>query len=179
MGRESFGSDWNDECTHDEDSELRRVALKNLRLALQSGTVQAIWYGDRSEHVLTPIEAAGEYFRIDLESDCINLSFFAGEPIRAAIHAEDLKAFIRNNGEVPPVATVGAKTACRKWIVARITNEERVKPKEFLWAEARRQFTRLSRRAFEDARKEAISETGRTDIGKGGRPSTKPSSRET
>lgn len=179
MGQESFGPDWDAGCAQDRGSELRRVALKNLRLALQSGTVQALWYGDQREHPLTPIEAAGEYFRIDLTNDRINLSIFAGEPIRAAIHAEDLKAFIRNNGETSPIATVGARTACRKWIIARITNGECVEPKQFLWAEARQQFTRLSRRAFEHARKEAMSETGRTDMGLGGRPSTKRSSRET
>lgn len=169
MGQESFGPDWDADCAQDKDSELRRVALKNLRLALQSGAVQALWHGDQRGHPLTPIEAAGEFFKIDLERDCINLSAFAGEPIRAGIHTDDLKAFLRNAIDASPATTVGAETACRKWIVARIRNGERVRPTAFLWDEARREFPRLSERAFRRARRASIEETG-ADLNKGGRP---------
>lgn len=178
VGQESFGPDWDANCILNNDSELRRVALNNLRLALQSGTVQALWYGDQREHPLTPIEAAGEFFKIDLERDCINLSVFAGEPIRAGIHADDLKAFIRNAIETSPATTVGAETACRRWIVARIRNGERVRPTAFLWDEARREFPRLSERAFKRARRAAMQETG-TDLDKGGRPRKTPPTTET
>lgn len=179
MGQESFGSDWSEDCINDEDSELRRVALKNLHLALQSGHVQAFWHDFDHERPLKSIDAAGEFFRIDLERDCINLSFFAGQPIQAGVHADDLREFIRNSLDASPAPTVGAETACRRWIVTRIRNGERVKPTGFLWAEAQREFPRLSQRAFKRARQDAIEETGSTDLGKGGRPRNRPAAQKT
>lgn len=179
VGHESFGSSWSVHCINDEDSEHRSVALANLCLALQSGQVDAFWNRFDYERPLKPIEAAGEFFKIDLERDCINLSFFASEPIQAGIHADDLKAFVRNNLDASLAPTVGDETACRKWIVMRIRNEERVTPTRFLWTEAKRKFPRLSRRAFSRARRAAIIETGRVDISKGGRPRNEPAAQIT
>ena len=173
VGQESFGSNWNDACINDEDSELRQIALKNLRLALQSGYVQALRHDFDYERPLTAIDAAGEYFKIDLERNCINLSFFAGQPIQARIHVDDLRAFIRNNLDATPAPIIRDETECSRWIVARIRNGERVKPKALLWAEAKREFPNLSERAFNRAREVANEKTG-ADLHKGGRPKHKP-----
>jgi hypothetical protein len=178
-GHESFGSSWNEDYINYEDSEFQRVALNNLRKALESGEVQALWHRFDFEHPLKPIEAAGEFFKIDLDNDCINLSRFAGEPIQARIHVDDLKTFFRNNKDATSGSSVAVETACRRWIVARIKNGEQVSPTAFLWSESKHKFPSLAKRAFVRARKAAVAETGSTHLSKGGRPRNETSAQKT
>lgn len=170
VGRESFGSNWQESCIADKNSEFREIALKNLRLALQSDHVRAFWHDFDYERELTPVDAAGEFFRINLDKNCIHLSFYAGQPIQCGVHAEDLIAFIRAHGELSPATTAKDISECRKWIVARIRNGEKVSPVALLKEEAKTKFPSISDRGFLKARDAAIIETGRIDLNAPGRP---------
>lgn len=170
MGRESFGSNWQENCIDDENSELQRVVHNNLQAALESGHVRAFWHDFDHERELTPIDAAGEFFRINLDQNCIHLSYFAGQPIQCRIHSDDLITFIRANGELAPQTKINEITECRKWIVARIQSGEKISPVKFLEEEAKQKFPNISGRGFKRARDAAIDETGRSDLREAGRP---------
>jgi hypothetical protein len=170
VGRETFGSNWQENCTDDPESEQQCIAHNNLHTALESGHVRAFWHDFDHERDLTPIDVAGEFFRINLDQNCIHLSFFAGQPIQCRIHADDLIAFIQAQGELAPPTTIREITECKKWIVARIQNDEKISPVKYLEEEAKKKFPNISGRGFKRAREAAIEETGRNDLREAGRP---------
>jgi hypothetical protein len=169
VGQESFGVSWQPEAIDDTESELRRIALANLRAALESGHVRAFLYDFRDEYPLDLREAAGEFFRINLDRDCVHLA--DGVPVECKIHSEDLVRFVREEGK-PGKLTIGAQTACREWLVRRFSEGRGVPKREFLWAEAKVQFPGLSRAAFDRARAEAADDLGLEQLKSAGRPRT-------
>mgnify|MGYP001262148768 CR=1 FL=1 len=178
VGRESFGPDWHPDCVNDPDSEHRRIALKNLRAALQSGQVNAFWHDFDHERELTPIDAAGEFFRVNLDDNCIHLSFFAGKPIQCGIHADQLATFIRSEGATSTKLTVGAESACFQWLLAMMSGDGDVPKRDVLRQMAGQEFPGLSGAAYDRARRRAIEHSGRQDLSKSGRrPSTPKSNR--
>lgn len=172
VGRESFGPNWHPDCGYDPDSEHRRIALQNLRVALQSGQVSAFWHDFDHERELTPIDAAGEFFRINLDENCIHLSFFGGKPIQCGIHAEQLATYVRSEGAKSTKLTVGAEKACSQWLHEMMSSDQSIPANETLWKIAQQKFCGLSRAAYKRARARAIEQSGRRDLAKSGRRPT-------
>jgi len=172
VGRESFGPNWHPDCADDPDSEHRRIALQNLRVALQSGQVSAFWHDFDHERALTPIEAAGEFFRINLEENCIHLSFFEGKPIQCGIHAGQIAAFVRSEGAKSTKLTIGAENACFQWLLDMMSGDRSIPTNDILWQMAQQKIAGLSRAAFKRARTRAIEHSGRKDLSKSGRRPT-------
>lgn len=169
VGQESFGPGWISDCIDDPESEQRRIALQNLRLALESGQVGAVWHDFDFEHDLKPADAAGEFFRINLTKNCIHLSFYASKPIECRINADDLRNFIRTEGKLPNKLTMGAEMGCLRWLVSKMQSDQVIPSNKHLWPMAKQQFPNLSHAAYVRARKRAIDQTGRKDLSKSGR----------
>ena len=144
VGRQSFGPNWDPDSVNDADSDQRRIALQNLRAALQSGQVSAFWHDWDYERELTPVDAAGEFFRVNLEDNCIHLSFFAGKPIQCGIHADQLATFIQSEGATSTKLTVGAESACFQWLLAMMSGDGDIPTNETLWQMAQQEFPGLS-----------------------------------
>jgi hypothetical protein len=173
VGRESYGPNWKPDCADDPDSAHRHLVLGNLRAALQSGQVSAFWHDFDYERELTPIDAAGEFFRINLAGNCIHLSFSAGKPIQCGIHADQLALFIRSEGARSTKLTIGAENACFQWLLSKMSGDEGISKSDTLWRIAKQEFPALSRAAFLRARKRAIEDAGRPELRRAGRPRTK------
>jgi hypothetical protein len=169
VGRESFGDSWRPEAVDEVESELRYAALSNLRAALQSGYVRAIWHDFVKEGWLDPRDAAGEFFNINLRDDCIHLH--DGAPVQCGIHSEDLLRFIQAEGKRSKL-TIGDETGCREWLAARFAEGEAVPTRAVLWAQAKAEYPKLSKAGFDRARAHAARALGRELLRSAGRPRT-------
>lgn len=173
VGRESFGPDWKADCVDDPESELYRIAMLNLCAALESGQVSAFWHDFDHERELTTIDAAGEFFRINLGENCIHLSFFAGKPIECRIRSDQLVTFIQAGGKSSIKSTSATEAACFRWLLAMMSGQEETPRRDVLRKMAAQKFPALSSAAYMRARKSAIKKSGRVDLRKPGRPRTK------
>jgi hypothetical protein len=82
-----------------------------------------------------------------------------------------LVQFIRSEGK-PEKSTISAETACREWLVRRFSNGKAVPTRAVLWAEAKVQFSTLSKAGFDRARAEAARALGLKQLKSAGRPRT-------
>jgi hypothetical protein len=69
----------------------------------------------------------------------------------------------------PPPTTAGAQIECRRWLASEMrASPDRPRPKSQVHAEARKRFPKLSKRSFDRAWRDAISETGAETWSKAG-----------
>ncbi|MFB2554014.1 hypothetical protein [Ensifer soli] len=171
VGRETYGPNWKDEWIDIVEAPERKLALRYLRAALQSGNVAAHWstMDLKSSGNLTPQDADRESFAIELKNDCIfhhNLN----QPVYCRIHAEQLLAFMRKQEIRNVPSSQLATDRCQEWLVG-LFNDRAYQPPKFadLLRQSKESFPNLTDSGFKEARSRAIAITGRFDIGKPGR----------
>ncbi|MFT4095691.1 MAG: hypothetical protein QM651_01120 [Rhodoblastus sp.] len=168
VGPETYGDEWRQGLPVND--LMMKGALHNLYTALQSGSVLAVHHcGDGNETPLPPIEAAHEFFKIDLAS---NACFPRGysTPFALKIDRAGLLAYLKRHRPVMGRATLADNSRCRQWLVDLIEAGTELKPNKRLFEDASARFPGLSYRAFLKARARAIEHTRREDLAKGGRP---------
>lgn len=173
MGEEAYGPNWQQEWIDRPDAPERKLILQYMRAALQSGHVAVHWstftLGFESGGDLTPQEADREFFRIDLKNNCV-FHHSMNQIVSCYIHEEQLRGFIMRQGRRTLPATDFDADKCLKWLIKEFSNPDYHPPKfEDHLQIAKNQFSRLSNRAFKNARKQAIQITERYDIAKAGR----------
>lgn len=171
VGKEVFGDAWRTDCIDKPADDDHRETLKLLRQVLRSGDVAANWatLDGRSDGDLRPQDADQEYFRIQIKDDLV---FHQGvnQPVRCRIHAEQLRRFLRGQEAQPVTPSQLATNRCYDWLVEIFSDPNRKIPStQALWLLAKERFPRLSRNAYDDARRRAIEKTERRDLAKPGR----------
>lgn len=171
MGHEAYGPNWQDEWIDNLDAPERKLALQYLGAALKSGHVAAHWSTMDLKNIgdLTPQEADREFFRIDLKNNCA-IHHSMNQPVRCRIHAEQLRSFIRGQGNRTLPATQLDANRCLDWLVEEFSKSDYQPPKfDDHLKLAKERFPRLSNKGFKDVRKQAIQITGRDELAKAGR----------
>lgn len=166
VGKASF-EDWTGWQTSSPDH--RKIAIKNLKLALASGAVQS-YHVDASgfELAFDPISFDGSRVRIDIENDGCKIQPGPIEEMRIDVDALSL-FFLSISKSVPPT-TAKSETNCARWLEGKLSDRAMCSTKSVLFAEAKKEFSPLSGRSFDRAYQLAIGRTGRHELSKGGRP---------
>lgn len=117
IGPESFGPDWKPDLPYDDP--IMKAALRNLYAALQSGTVDAYHHDfDGFERPLAPVEAANDFFKIDLKRNCC---FFGPSPPRELkISRAALKAFLEAVRKAQEPEIIDNLEQCTRWLIDRL-----------------------------------------------------------
>jgi hypothetical protein len=157
VGQLSY-DDWVDSCAEDKESEHRIGALRNFRKALQSGSVTAFRHRfDGRETLLTPIDAAGEFFEIDLERDGVILSGLPEFLFECRVSAEQLKAFMRKFEPRAAMPSIKAEADFKKWLTSEVNSKREIPARGPLWEWARRRFA-LGKNSYNRVRAEVARE---------------------
>lgn len=171
IGPASFGSDWKPDLPIDHP--LMKDALHNLYVALKSGLVEA--YHDEYNGMprpLRPIDIEDEFFRIDLKRNCCIFGPVESNPNRMNISRRGLEEFLRLHRSSPAQTKINEIKACHAWLADLFVrrDEASIGPSDALYVEAKKQFPKLSKRAFKKVRHDAAVEVNRPELLAGGRP---------
>jgi hypothetical protein len=174
IGKKRFASRWDPSCLDDETSETCAIALNWLRKALQSGDVGAFKIRHDGTAVrLSENQAAGEFFRIDLRADGVEISEVPGEIFGCRIRADDLNRYVSANAPGPEPTSPDVNRRCRQYLAECMKAQDGIKPvikgKRHYWPEARKRFPELTKRGFYEAFKAAAEDAERPELTKAGR----------
>jgi hypothetical protein len=172
VGKHCFGDEWEAKCIEDPARPQHKTALAELRDALRSGEVAAQWdtLDFRQTGDLRPLDVDGEFFRFMLKEDLV-FHPRLNEPVRCRISARDLGRLLQPFTAQPFSSSNRAEKECLLWLVRLFSDNGKTIPtKEALKTNAMQMFSGLSARAFDRARLDAISQTGRKDLRSAGRP---------
>jgi hypothetical protein len=101
VGQESFGKSWDKSCVDRPDDEQRVNCKSNLHASYQSEDVKSKKRDGNHESDLTPSDAEGLFFTIDLKADRVHLGETPGFMWQCFTHESDLRRFIKRHDEVP------------------------------------------------------------------------------
>lgn len=168
---ECFSTDEQLIISKDPDSVEGKIALKNLKAALRSGSVSAMWesFDHQKSGNLEPGHAALEFFSIDLNENTV-FHPKIGAPVYCKINTQELRQFLKGSGAPKPASTKSAETQCERWLIGlMLDNNWRPETVPKLQKVAMSRFLRLSGAGFKRAWKRAIDEAQRSDLSKPGR----------
>ena len=170
IGRKSF-DEWNDNLLEDAKNPLVISALKNLYKALQSGKVAAYTHSqDGFERRLNAVEAANDFFRIDLKIDACFDSAVPVHLVQLKIRKDALEKYLKAIKHKHIGGKISDETSCQKWLTNLFQEQDNPPIKDELYRNALTKFPSLSKRAFTTIRNQAAKSAGKPWLLKGGRP---------
>ena len=98
IGKLCCDRDWNDTEARTLEDDKHKDALRQLYASLQSGEVEAYYHQfDGLNRKLSAIDAADEFFHIDLKINSCRIGPVEGRPFSLKIHKEQLENFLRKH----------------------------------------------------------------------------------
>lgn len=169
VGPATHGDAWQKQLPAGND--LVKIALRNLYTVLQGGKITAYHHAfDGHERQLTAIEAANEFFKIDLDRNCCLFGPIEGPPRELKISRADLVAFLDSAQSADEAQPPSDLEQCTCWLIERLSTTGRRPLNKELEPEALQRWPKLSKRQYKNARGNARARMGKAATDFSGRP---------
>ena len=172
IGTRKFGDDWIEVSKYDKSIADQNFVYKRLIYALQSYENSAYYEAiDSYPKQFDPIQAAGEFFQIDIENNAAYFAIFdPGNPAIIGLSRTKFIAWLHSTTGAPPKKTSSARGQCVMWLEEMMrSNSVPFTKKEEFKNHAQSKFPALSGNQFNKAWQEVVKQEEFATWGKSGR----------